>query len=332
VSLPDRAARAEPFAGARGAPPGDAPPDDAPSDDGSGVAGPFDPDEALGYVLAALEVRPDPGPADGARPGDVLFVGDPSGEGGVRVFGGQVVGQALRAAAATVGADHRVNSLHAYFIRPGRHTEPIRYAVDPVRDGRSFTTRRVVALQSGEAILELDASFHADEPGATFQPPSPVGAVMPPDAGEAMPRPPWARRRPLDMRWAASPEPGRRGVWVRSPARLPDDPTLHACLVAFLSDMGPVGVVRAAVDQDDRRPAPWRGLPPADGRGTMMMASLDHCMWFHRPVRADEWLLYELEPVAAAGARGVARGAIWTAAGDLVVTLVQEVLARPLRD
>jgi acyl-CoA thioesterase-2 len=124
-----------------------------------------------------------------------------------------------------------------------------------------------------------------------------------------------------------------RAIWVRSPDRLPDDPTLHACLVAFLSDMGPVGVVRAAVDEEEGlRPGPWRGLPQSMlGPPTMMMASLDHCMWFHRPVRADEWLLYELAPVAAAGARGVARGSIWTASGELVVTLVQEVLVRPLR-
>jgi acyl-CoA thioesterase II len=293
--------------------------DDDGDDDGDGA----EPGNPIREVLAALEVRPDPAGGD-------VFVGDPSGEGGARVFGGQVVAQALRAAAATVEVAHLVNSLHAYFVRPGRYNEPIRYAVDRVRDGRSFTTRRVAALQGGEVILDLHASFHAAEPGRSFQPPSPVGEVVPPDAGETMPRPPWARRRPLDMRWAASPDPATRGVWVRAPTRLPDDPTVHACLVAFLSDMGPVGVVRAAVDEDDRRPGPWRGFPSPDGRQTMMMASLDHCMWFHRPVRADEWLLYELSPVAAAGARGVARGAIWTASGDLGVTLVQEVLARPL--
>ena len=234
---------------------------------------------------------------------------------GMRLFGGQIASQALAAAARTVEVDHAVNSLHAYFLRGGRYGVPVDYVVDRIRDGASFTTRRVVALQEGEAILNLDASFHRDEPGEEHQPASPVDLVAPPEASEPPEEPPWMRGRPVDMRWVESPTPGVRSVWLRVPARLADDPTTHACLLTFVSDMGPVSVVGAAL-----------GTP----RGQRMMASLDHCMWFHHPARADEWVLYQLEAVATARARGVARGSIWTRDGRLAVTLVQEVLARPV--
>jgi acyl-CoA thioesterase II len=230
-----------------------------------------------------------------------------------RLFGGQVASQALGAAIRSVDADHGVNSLHAYFPRPGRYGEAIDYVVDRIRDGSSFTTRRVVALQGGDAILNLDASFHRTEPGEEHQPPSPVPGVPDPDAGEAPLDPPWGRGRPVDVRTVPAP-PGRRRVWVRVPGKLPDDPELHTCMITFLSDMGPVGVVSGSL---------------AAPRGTRMMASLDHCMWFHHPARADEWLLYELEAVATARARGVARGSLWDQDGRLVASLVQEVLARP---
>lgn len=233
---------------------------------------------------------------------------------GMRLFGGQVASQALRAAAGTVDADHAVNSLHAYFLRGGRYGEPVDYVVDRIRDGRSFTTRRVVAVQDGEAILNLDASFHRAEPGGEHQPPSPLDRVPPPERAAAPPDPPWGKGRPVEMRTVEAP-PGQRWTWMRVPAALGDDPTLHACLLTFLSDMGPVSVV---------------GTTLATPRERRMMASLDHCMWFHHPARADEWLLYQLEAVAAARARGVARGAIWTRDGRLAVSLVQEVLARPL--
>jgi acyl-CoA thioesterase-2 len=198
---------------------------------------------------------------------------------------------------------------------PGRHGVPVDYVVDRIRDGTSFTTRRVVAQQEGVAILNLDASFHREEPGTDHQPPSPVGRVAPPEHAEPPENPPWTRGRPVETRVAASPREGPRTVWVRVPTRLPDDPTVHACLITFLSDMGPVGVVRSAIDS------------PREAR---MMASLDHCMWFHHPARADDWLLYQLEPVAAGRARGTVRGSIWTRDGRLVVSLVQEVLARPV--
>jgi acyl-CoA thioesterase II len=232
-----------------------------------------------------------------------------------RLFGGQVAGQALHAAAATVKAEHRVNSLHAYFLRPGRYDLPVDYAVDRIRDGSSFTTRRVVALQEGDAILNLDASFHRDEPGEEHQPAAPVEQAGPPEEGGPAPEPRWGRMgRPIEVRSARGAPPGVRRVWVRVPTRLADDPVVHACMITFLSDMGPVGVVSGSL-----------GLP----REARMMASLDHCLWFHHPARADEWLLYELEPVVTARARGVARGSLWTRDGLLAASLVQEVLARP---
>jgi acyl-CoA thioesterase-2 len=238
-----------------------------------------------------------------------------TGEGGWRLFGGQVASQALRAAAATVRADHHVNSLRAYYLRPGLYGPPVTFTVDRIRDGRSFTTRRVVADQGGEAILNLDASFHAQEPGPESHPPSPVPRVHPPErAAPQLRRPPWMRRRPVEMRHVDGPTPTARTVWVKAAHGLPDDPVLHACLVTYVTDMGPVGVVSASVGE-----AP----------GTLMMASLDHCLWFHRPVRADDWLLYVLDAVKAGQGRGLAWGSVWTRSGDLAATVAQEVLARP---
>jgi acyl-CoA thioesterase-2 len=229
------------------------------------------------------------------------------------VFGGQVAAQALRAAAATVEADHHVNSLHAYFLRPGRFGVPITCVVDRIRDGSSFTTRRVVALQEGEAILNLDASFHRDEHGFDGQTPSPVGGV--PAAGEldVDDGRTGAHRQAIDIRQVPD-EPGVR--WVRTDGALPDDPVLHACAIAYFSDFGPVRTARRLTGAAD---------------GALMAASLDHCVWFHRRVRADDWLLYRLESLLVAGARGISRGEIWTADGLLAASVAQEVLLRPRR-
>ena len=248
-----------------------------------------------------------------------IYRGSNPGEGNGRVFGGQVASQALRAAAATVEAEHHVNSLHAYFLRPGRFGMPIIYTVDRIRDGSSFTTRRVVALQQGEAILNLDASFHKNEVGGEYQLPSPVADAPPPESIERNAHG-WIgqHRRPIDMRDVnptVSPL-ATRAHWVRADGTLPDDPVLHACVLTYFSDSGPVGAARR----------------PLGGRwdNRMMTASLDHCLWFHRAVRADEWLFYELEAVACGGARGLARGEMWTQDGRLAVTVSQESLLRPL--
>jgi acyl-CoA thioesterase-2 len=248
-----------------------------------------------------------------------IFRGSNPGEGPGRVYGGQVAGQALRAAAATVAAAHRVNSLHAYFLRPGRFGSPIIYTVDRIRDGQSFTTRRVVALQNGEAILNLDASFHREEPGHDYELPSPTRHVAPPDGLAREPVLDRPHRSAIDRREVESPhgDHATRALWLRTDGPMPDDPVLHACAITFMSDSGPVGAARRGTAAD---------------RGDLMTASLDHVMWFHRPLRVDRWIYYELEPVAGSGGRGLARGHMWDSDGRLAVTVSQEVLVRPRRE
>lgn len=248
-----------------------------------------------------------------------------------RVFGGQVAGQALVAAGRTVPADRPVHSLHAYFIRPGDPTVPIIYQVDRVRDGRSFTTRRVSAIQHGKVIFTLSASFHRAEPGPAHQRPMPD--VPPPESLETYEerlakvfgQPADSFARPVDLRfvgpltWEAGNDPAlrvtRNTVWLRFDGDLPDDPLLHVCLMTYASDMTLLDTVLLA-----------HGLSWTDGRTSG--ASLDHAMWFHRPFRADSWLLYAQETPVAAGARGLARGEVFTRDGELVVSVVQEGLIR----
>ena len=249
-----------------------------------------------------------------------------------RVFGGQVAGQALVAAGRTVPDDRPVHSLHAYFIRPGDPAVPLVYTVDRVRDGRSFTTRRVDAIQHGRTIFTLSASFHRPEPGPVHSDPMPE--VPPPDE---IPRtidrlealwgtlPAQFRESPIDQRsvgpltYEAERDPSLRTtrnlVWLRVEGDLPDDPLLHVCLMTYASDLTLLDSVLLG-----------HGLSWADGKTSG--ASLDHAMWFHRPFRADRWLLYAQESPVAAGARGLARGEVFTAEGDLVVSVMQEGLIR----
>jgi acyl-CoA thioesterase II len=249
-----------------------------------------------------------------------------------RVFGGQVAGQALVAATRTVEDQGRwVHSLHAYFLRPGDPLVPILYEVDRIRDGRSFTTRRVVAIQHGKAIFNLQASFHVRESGRDHQLAMPTDVPRPetlPDFKTRMA--PYKERmgvwydrpRPIDVRYIDrdpfnrhdNPADGQR-VWMRADGHLGDDPTLHACIVTYASDMTLL----------DTTVLPF-GLS-WDSPG-MQMASLDHAMWFHRPFRADEWLLYDQRAFSTTGGRGLAGGAIFTIDGTLAVTVVQEGLAR----
>ena len=249
-----------------------------------------------------------------------------------RVFGGQVAGQALVAAARTVDLDDGgVHSLHAYFLRPGDPSVPILYQVDRIRNGRSFTTRRVVAIQHGEAIFNLQASFHAAEAGMEHQAEMPTD-LLPPDALPSF-KERWApfatelgdwyeRPRPIDWRtadWGPGdrdrPLPGRQRVWLRAAGALPDDPILHTCVLTYASDMTLLDttILPHGGEYDDKR---------------LMMTSLDHAMWFHRPFRADEWLLYDQDTPSASGARGLARGLVFTAEGALVASVVQEGLIR----
>jgi acyl-CoA thioesterase II len=264
----------------------------------------------------------------------------PEGERRQRVFGGQVAGQALVAAGRTVPADRPVHSLHAYFIRPGDPTVPLVYLVERLRDGRSFTTRRVTVVQHGEAIFTLSASFHQREPGG-LEHFMPMPAVPGPDEiepasvrlrrllGDAAEE--YARDNPIDIRHVGPlPADARPGlsdaedvtagnvVWLRADGELPDDPLLHVCLMTYASDMTLLDTVLKA-----------HGLSWADGGITG--ASLDHAMWFHRPFRADRWLLYAQDSPSASGSRGLARGEVYTQDGELVVSVVQEGLLRRQR-
>lgn len=271
-----------------------------------------------------------------------LFRGVSPDEERQRVFGGQVAGQALVAAGRTVppaddGApDRSVHSLHAYFLRPGDPKVPIVYEVDRIRDGRSFTTRRVVAIQHGRAIFNLQASFHRSEPGAEYQ--AEMAEAPDPDTlpsfrervepfraelGDWIDRP-----RPIDIRhvdtpiWLAKELEAREEqlVWIRADGRLPDDPLLHVCVVTYASDF--------TLLDSTLLPHGRPGL--GEGAEEVMMASLDHAMWFHRPFRADEWLLYQQRPISDSGARGLAGGLIFTHDGRLAVTVIQEGLIRPV--
>jgi acyl-CoA thioesterase-2 len=250
-----------------------------------------------------------------------------------RVFGGQVIGQALVAAARTVEG-RPVHSLHCYFLRPGDPKIPILYEVDRIRDGKSFATRRVVAIQHGEAISTMAASFQIVEPGLDHQIEMPD--VLPPEklpseaelkeaylhnAPDAV-RKYWQHARPIelrpvDLRHYVSREPLEpiQFVWVRATHKLPDDPDIHRCVLAYASDMTLLDTSlfahgRSIFDQD---------LQPA---------SLDHAMWFHRPFRADEWLLYAEDSPSASGARGFTRGSLFTRDGKLVASVAQEGLIR----
>jgi acyl-CoA thioesterase-2 len=263
-----------------------------------------------------------------------MFRGNSPDEDRQRVFGGQVAAQALVAAARTLDdADRRVHSLHSYFLRPGDPNVPILYEVDRIRDGRSFTTRRVVAVQHGRAIFNLQASFQVVEPGLEYHRTMPAPLPDPTEVPDFKTRMAphkdkmggwYDRPRPIDMRYIDIDPFSRRGtalggqrLWMRADGALPDDPTLHACVVAYASDMSLL----------DTSLLP-HGASWTDG-GTQM-ASLDHVMWFHRPFRADEWLLYDQAAISTSNARGLSSGEIYTREGTLVVTVMQEGLIRPI--
>ncbi|MGW3622650.1 acyl-CoA thioesterase II [Streptomyces sp. NPDC000880] len=251
-----------------------------------------------------------------------------------RVFGGQVAAQALVAAGRTVPEDRTAHSLHAYFLRMGDPGAPIVYTVDRIRDGRSFTTRRVVAVQHGHPIFHLSASFQTYEEGLEHQaamPDAPDPETLP-TAAEILPRnlePHVAQRllearAAVDLRYAEAPpwstvgqprEP-RSQVWFRTNGKLADDPLLHVCLATYVSDMTLLDSVLLAHGRGG-----W-------AVGDVVGASLDHAMWFHRPFRADEWLLYDQESPSASGGRGLGQARIYTQDGQLAITVIQEGVVR----
>ena len=258
-----------------------------------------------------------------------LFRGKHPEEERQRTFGGQVAAQALMAAGRTIDAG-RVHSLHSYFLRPGDPRTPILYEVDRIRDGKSFSTRRVVAIQHGRAIYNMQASFHTDEVSLEHQiempevpGPETIATLADRVKNEYGDIDEWFKRQhPIDQRFIGelpwSPkrpkEPTQR-IWIKADGTLPDDQLLHACVVTYASDMSLFDAILAphSVRWDD---------------GTFMGASLDHCMWFHREVKADEWMLYDTESPIAHGGRGLARGFLFNQAGELKVSMVQEGLAR----
>ncbi len=260
-----------------------------------------------------------------------LFRGRSPKEERERVFGGQVAAQALVAAERTVPGDRRVHSLHSYFLRPGDVHAPIIYFVDRIRDGRSFTTRRVVATQHGEAIFNMSASFHKDEPGlehGVAMPEAPDPTTLPTfnERMEAMYGPGLPERvtrpRPIDIRWCDPPgwkphkgEPAQSKIWMRADGELPDDRNLHTAVLVYASDY--------TLTETVMRPHGVHWMQKG-----VMTASLDHCMWFHHPIHVDDWWLYVQDSPAAAGARGLARGTIFTRDGRLVCSVAQEVLLR----
>jgi acyl-CoA thioesterase-2 len=260
-----------------------------------------------------------------------MFRGESRDIGSPQVFGGQVLGQALAAACGTVEG-RAVHSLHAYFLRRGDFNAPIVYEVDRSRDGASFSNRRVVAIQHGQQIFNMAASFQIAEEGPDHQVPMPE--VAPPEdlpdltaeVRKHLARMPaerrrfWSLERPFEFRSveaieAGEPRPGVRHLWFRLVDRCPDDPVLHQCLLAYMSDYHLLETATLP-----------HGL--AYRAGEVTLASIDHAMWFHRPVRVDEWLLYALVSPSSSGSRGLAFGRIFDRAGRLVASTAQEGLMR----
>jgi acyl-CoA thioesterase-2 len=238
-----------------------------------------------------------------------------------RLYGGQIMAQALRAAALTVPAERPPHSLHGYFLRPGDPAVPALIKVEPVRDGRSFSTRNVVVIQHGQAIFSMSSSFQILEPGLSHQ------AQMPERQAPTDDMVPRELRNSAFLGWRHDhkrlasnlAQPPLQDLWFKANGRVPDDPVLHACLAVYESDNALLGTAR---------------LPHRDrmNRARLQMASLDHAMWFHalplRQWRVDEWLLYSLDAPSASAARGYNRGMIFTADGTLVASTMQEGLMR----
>ncbi|HTU66875.1 MAG TPA: acyl-CoA thioesterase II [Steroidobacteraceae bacterium] len=263
-----------------------------------------------------------------------LFRGQSRDTGSPQVFGGQVLGQALLAAHSTIDDGREVHSLHAYFLRRGDFNKPIVYSVDRSRDGGSFSARRVVAIQNGEQIFICSASFQQPEKGLEYQatapkvpPPEELKPFSKPSAAELEKLPEKLRRwleieRPFEFRPVQPYNPLQpvacepvRQIWLRATGKLPDDPALHRCLLAYVSDYW-------LLDTST--------MPHGSSflRGNLIMASIDHAIWFHRPARVDEWLLYSLDSPSSSGARGFARGTFYSRDGVLVASTAQEGLIR----
>ncbi len=263
-----------------------------------------------------------------------IFRGASRDIGSPQVYGGQVLGQALQAAYATVDEGRVVHSLHAYFLRRGDFNAPIVYFVDRSRDGQSFSSRRVTAIQHGEQIFNCSASFQHPEPGFEHQlampqvpPPEELPESLAPGSAFLEGLSPRLRQlvceRPIEFRVvpvsATTPSAGapRQFLWIRTVDRLPDGDRLHRCLLAYASDFHLLGTALARHEH-------------TIAKGRLIIASIDHVMWFHRPARMDEWLLYAADSPSASSARGYTRGSLFTRGGVLVASTAQEGLVRVL--
>ncbi|MCP1899075.1 acyl-CoA thioesterase-2 [Bradyrhizobium sp. USDA 4537] len=254
-----------------------------------------------------------------------LFRGNSPNTSSLRVFGGQVIGQAMVAASRTVEG-RLPHSLHGCFIQPGNPQVPIIYQVERLRDGKSYSTRRVSAIQHGNAIFSVMVSFHAEEEGALDHQDKMTHVPPPEKLTMEVPKPPTSFETPEFIRcyYAIELRPvevgryvgqriddGRIHIWIKIAAKLPNDPALHMCALAYASDCSLLDAVTARY-----------GHPPFDKK--IMTASLDHAMWFHRPFRADEWLLYAHDSPSAQRGRGFTRGMIFKSDGTLVASVAQE--------
>jgi acyl-CoA thioesterase II len=283
-------------------------------------------DDLVGLLdLEALEVN--------------LFRGESLDRDRIRLYGGEVLAQSLMAAGRTVETERRVHSMHAYFLKLGDPKTPVVYEVDRIRDGGSFTTRRVVAIQHGTVIFNMAASFQVEEHGPDHHDPMPDEPAADtltsnwPLPGEGESAPIDRQGSPhvvdaFDIRHVGvfTPPGGNRGAardpdqdtWFRTRGTLPDDPLLHACIVAYASDLTLLGTALLPHPMEHDHPG-------------YMVASLDHVMWFHRLLRADDWLLYHTHSPSAAAGRGFATGQVFCADGTLAVSVAQEGLVRPVR-
>jgi acyl-CoA thioesterase-2 len=264
-------------------------------------------DAVLAETLAYMTVRP------GAAPG--AWTGDTPPWFGDVLFGGFVIAQAVHAATRAAPEDRRIHSMHAYFLRPVAAGPPVSYDLAPIRDGRTFSSRRLVATQSGAEVLAMLASFTADTDGYEYEmpdgtPPTPPPAAPAPDSGPG----PWASEwlGPTELRPDGTRASTHR-MWCTIPTRLPDDPALHAALLTFATDWTGIGGRPLQLDGD-----------------TEGMVSLDHAVWYHRPARADGWLYYDVHSLVNTGGRGVLRGTMRDERGRLVASVAQEMMLRPV--
>jgi acyl-CoA thioesterase-2 len=283
--------------------------------------------DPLSGLLATLDLTD-----TGARTDEDIFTGPSQWTPGGRVFGGQVYAQSIMAAIRTVEPERAIHSTHGYFLRPGDATQPITFSVDRIHDGRSFSTRRTQAYQNGVPILSMIASFQDDDPGLEHQVQAPEGVTPPeelPSAAEVLgpiDHPVaqfWATSRAFDIRHVQQPiylraDPHRiprQALWMKTIGPMPDDDNLHRAALAYASDYSILEPVLRGHGLE------WthRGLK---------MASLDHAMWWHRPMRVDEWLLYVQESPTASGGRGLSTGQIFTREGVLVASIAQEGMVR----